>query len=73
VGTRWWSASRDAASGDLFGGKVAITGDIVVVGALSDDDAGTLFENAGAAYIFERVYAVAPGLVRALSGGPRRA
>jgi hypothetical protein len=44
--------ASDAAAGDLFGTSVALSGDIVVVGAnLNDHDGGA---NAGAAYIFGR-------------------
>ncbi len=39
----------DADAGDLFGNAVAARGDLLVVGARSDDEAA---ENAGAAYVF---------------------
>ena len=41
----------DASFWDLFGSSLAIDGDLAVVGAAWDDQAGT---NAGAAYAFER-------------------
>jgi len=43
--------AADAAGGDLFGRRVAISGDKVAVGAVGDDDLGT---NSGSAYVFER-------------------
>ncbi|MCH2161079.1 MAG: hypothetical protein MK085_04315 [Phycisphaerales bacterium] len=43
--------ANDGASGDLFGRRVSISGDTVVVGAYLDDDSGS---NSGSAYIFER-------------------
>ncbi|MCL4858264.1 MAG: hypothetical protein KJZ93_02610 [Caldilineaceae bacterium] len=42
-------AASDGATNDNFGGAVAIDGDLLVVGAHGDDDAGA---NAGAAYVF---------------------
>jgi hypothetical protein len=36
---------------DRFGGSVAMSGDVAVIGAFHDDDLGT---NSGAAYVFER-------------------
>ena len=39
----------DAATGDDFGGAVAIDGDVIVIGAPEDDDAGS---SSGAAYVF---------------------
>ena len=39
------------ASDDFFGGSVALAGDVAVVGALYNDDAGA---NCGAVYVFER-------------------
>jgi len=41
----------DGAGFDLFGFSVAISGDVVIVGAFLDDDNGT---DSGSAYIFER-------------------
>jgi hypothetical protein len=38
----------DGAAGDLFGGRVALSGDRALVGAFGDDD------DAGSAYLFER-------------------
>ena len=43
--------ASDGASGDLFGGAVAISGDYAIVGACYDDDKGF---NSGTAYIFRR-------------------
>ncbi|KAL7483837.1 hypothetical protein ACHAWX_000189, partial [Stephanocyclus meneghinianus] len=42
--------AADGAGGDYFGSSVAISGNVVVVGAYLDDDKGS---NSGAAYIFE--------------------
>ncbi len=42
--------ASDAALGDTFGGAVSISGDIVIVGAGGNDDAGS---NSGSAYIFQ--------------------
>ena len=54
-GTAWAQQAKltasDAASGDLFGVDVAVSGDVAVVGAYLDDDAGT---SSGSAYVFER-------------------
>ena len=41
----------DGAEYDYFGGSVAISGDVVVVGAYEDDDRGT---DSGSAYVFEK-------------------
>ena len=41
----------DAAAGDQFGYSVAISGDLVIVGAWGDDDDGSA---SGSAYIFDR-------------------
>ena len=41
----------DAQAGDEFGKSVAISGDVIVVGARGDDDQGF---SAGSAYVFER-------------------
>ena len=44
--------ASDAADGDQFGrSATAVSGDIIVVGALSDDDAGS---SSGSAYVFYR-------------------
>jgi len=43
--------ASDGAAGDIFGIRVAISGDHAVVGAYGDDDAGS---NSGSAYIFKR-------------------
>jgi FG-GAP repeat len=42
----------DAASGDLFGTSVAISGTIAIIGAQGDDDAGDF---TGSAYLFDTV------------------
>ncbi len=41
--------ASDAAAGDLFGGDISISGDIVVVSARNNDDAGT---SSGSAYVY---------------------
>ena len=43
--------ASDAASGDLFGYSVSVGGDVIVIGARSEDGAGT---GRGAAYVFHR-------------------
>ena len=43
--------ASDGQRGDEFGKSVAVSGDVIVVGAWCDDDLGW---NAGAAYVFER-------------------
>ena len=43
--------ASDAEAGDLFGGRVAVSGDTAAVGARFEDAGG---EDAGAAYIFQR-------------------
>ena len=54
-GTVWTEQAKltasDAATGDLFGRSVSVSGDTAVVGAVFDDDAGS---SSGSAYIFER-------------------
>ena len=54
-GTTWTKQARltasDAGEHDELGISVAISGDIVVVGAQRDDDAGP---NAGSAYVYQR-------------------
>ncbi|NQU25863.1 MAG: FG-GAP repeat protein, partial [Candidatus Nealsonbacteria bacterium] len=42
--------ASDAESGDAFGDSVAISGNRAIVGAFSNDDAGT---NSGSAYLFD--------------------
>ena len=42
--------ASDGAANDLFGGSVAISGDLAVVGANGDDDAGSY---SGSAYIYD--------------------
>jgi len=47
--------ASDAQSQDYFGFSVSISGDTVVVGAISEDGGpGDPFSNCGAAYVFER-------------------
>jgi hypothetical protein len=47
--------SSDLQAGDNFGRSVAISGDVIVVGAHSEDGgAGDPYANAGAAYVFQR-------------------
>ena len=58
-GTSWTQQAKltasDAALGDDFGRSVSISGDTVVVGAIGDDDVGTIFGgNSGSAYVFVR-------------------
>ena len=43
--------ASDGASNDLFGGKVDIDGDTIVISAFHDDDNG---EDSGSAYVFTR-------------------
>ncbi len=54
-GTRWSQQAKltaeDGAAGDLFGIRVALSGDTAVIGAARDDDKG---DNSGAAYVFIR-------------------
>ena len=54
-GTAWSQqvklAASDAAGGDWFGWAVGISGEIIVVGAYGDDDAGS---DSGSAYVFVR-------------------
>ena len=54
-GTVWSQEAKltasDAATGDFFGFSVAISGDMVVVGATGDDDAG---DRSGSVYVFQR-------------------
>ncbi|MFG0317191.1 MAG: FG-GAP repeat protein, partial [Planctomycetota bacterium JB042] len=56
VGGLWTQTAQlvaaDGMSGDDFGYSVAIDGDVAIVGAQSNDEAGS---TAGAAYVFERV------------------
>ena len=51
-----WGSQRllwadDGAAADFFGTSVAVRGDLAIVGAPSDDDAGS---ESGAAYVFQR-------------------
>ena len=54
-GSTWTEQAKltasDAASFDDFGYSVSISGDYAIVGAYSNDDAGS---NSGSAYIFEK-------------------
>lgn len=43
--------ASDGQAGDLFGTSVAIADDVIVIGAIGDDDVAT---GAGAAYVFQR-------------------
>jgi hypothetical protein len=43
--------ANDGANGDNFGGSVDVSGDLIIVGARYDDDAGS---NSGSAYVFKR-------------------
>eukprot|EP01043_Picozoa_sp_COSAG02_P008854 COSAG02_NODE_290_length_25531_cov_75.132392_22_plen_219_part_01 len=57
AGSGAWTESQkllasDGAGGDVFGYSVAISGEVAVVGALQDNNAGGI--DAGAAYIFVR-------------------
>ena len=56
TGASWTQHAKlvaaDAAAGDVFGITVAVSGDILVVGAPGDSDAGV---NSGSAYVFTRV------------------
>ena len=51
----WLEAQKlvasDAAAWDQFGWSVAVSGNVAVVGASTDDDAG---DSSGSAYVFER-------------------
>ena len=55
-GTVWTEQQKltanDAAASDLFGASVAISGDLIIVGAEGDDNAGGT--DAGSAYVFVR-------------------
>ena len=55
TGTSWSQEAKltatEAAADDQFGVSVSISGDLAVVGAFGDDDAGS---TSGAAYIFRR-------------------
>lgn len=59
-GTNHWGLvktlqSSDIQAGDNFGRSVSVSGDVIVVGAHSEDGgAGDLYANAGAAYVFQR-------------------
>ena len=55
TGGAWTRTARlvgsTTAAGDAFGNAVAVSGDVIVVGAPLDDDGGS---NSGAAFVFER-------------------
>ncbi|MCZ6835257.1 MAG: hypothetical protein O7G85_05725 [Planctomycetota bacterium] len=55
-GSQWLVGQQleaiDAASFDDFGISVALSGDVIVIGAMSNDDNGT---QSGAAYVFRRI------------------
>ncbi len=44
--------ASDAETLDIFGRSVAVSGDVIVVGAMGEDDEG---DSAGAAYVFQRM------------------
>ncbi len=46
--------ASDAQANDLFGGSVAVSGDTAVVGAMTEDAAGGINDDFGAAYVFQR-------------------
>ncbi len=52
-GTNWVEEAKitapDAAAYDMFGHSVSVSGDVMVVGAYGDDDAG---DNSGSAYVY---------------------
>jgi len=54
-GSTWSQQAKltaaDGAAGDLFGIRIALSGDTAVIGAARDDDKG---DNSGAAYVFIR-------------------
>ncbi|MCH7701680.1 MAG: SEL1-like repeat protein [Planctomycetes bacterium] len=52
-------SASDAAMGDSFGRSVAISGNIIVVGAAFDDEGGR--KNSGAVYVFKNVHESAAG------------
>lgn len=55
VGSTWVQQAKltasDKADYDKFGGAVAVSGDLIVIGCWENDDAGA---NSGSAYIFEK-------------------
>ena len=55
-GSAWYQQQKitanDGAAYDFFGGRVALKGNVAVVGAYADDDKGS---ETGAAYIFTRI------------------
>ncbi|NNF07009.1 MAG: T9SS type A sorting domain-containing protein, partial [Candidatus Eisenbacteria bacterium] len=60
--------ASDAASSDLFGWSVGIDGSTAIVGAVSNDDAGS---NSGSAYLFDASF-VPPTPVRLTAFGVKR-
>lgn len=52
-----WRRASDRQIGDVFGTAVSIDGDLLLVGAPGDDDAGT---SSGSAYLFDRNQGGAP-------------
>jgi len=60
-GSTWTQQAKltasDAAAGDLFGWSVSVSGDTAVVGASSNDDAGSA---SGSAYVFDLALPAAP-------------
>ena len=57
--------TNDGASGDYFGYSVSISEDVIVVGAIDDDDKGS---DSGSAYIFEIGEVEACGLISCSAG-----
>lgn len=61
-GTDWAEQQKllasDGAAFDVFGSSIAISGDIIVVGAEADDDNG---EDSGSAYVFTSLLSPPPG------------
>jgi len=73
AGTGWTEEAKltasDAAAGDEFGFSVAVSGDVAVIGAYWDDDAGT---KSGSAYVYRFVQfrPVTQGFPAILTGAP---
>ena len=57
-GGNWGEVTKltasDAQAGDRFGQSVAVSGETTVVGALAEDAGGGLYDDFGAAYVFQR-------------------
>ncbi len=52
----------DAAAGDRFGLNVSLDGDLAIVGAVLDDDAGS---SSGSAYVYDLPRCLTPGIAEA--------